>query len=52
MSMTGPESGEGGGRECVDVAKDGGVEAGLGGGVAEEALRLRFVRREAKKAGV
>lgn len=46
---TGPDSGEGGGRECVDVANDGGVDAGLGGGVA--AFKLRFVRREAKKAG-
>lgn len=34
----------------MDAASEGGVGRGLGGGV--RALRLRFVRREAKKAYV
>lgn len=42
------ESGDGsGGSELVDALIDGGVDNGLGGG---EALRRRFVRRDAKKA--
>jgi len=41
------ESGDGRGKEPVDALIDGGVDRGLGGG---EALRRRFVRREAKKA--
>lgn len=44
---TGVDSGDGGGRECAELLIDGGVDIGLSGG---EALRRRFVRRDAKKA--
>ena len=42
------DSGDGGGNEAVDARIDGGVEPGVDEG---EALRRKFVRRDAKKAG-